>query len=99
MSKRATLLFWSCVGGVQLLGFVLDFIGCNLDDPVRLFGLILLEPGMSVIWDWVPRHVTTRGQYEGALAIAVAINLSVAALVFYVCVFLRVILQKRQKSN
>jgi len=90
MSKRAILIFWFCVGSLQLLGCVLDFLGGSLDDPVRLLGLMMLEPGVSLIWDWVPRHVTTHSEYETAIAIAIAINLSVATLVFLI----RVILQK-----
>ena len=55
---------------------------------MRLLGLMMLEPGVSLIWDWVPRHVTAHAEYEGAIAMAVAINVSVAALVFFTWVIL-----------
>jgi len=96
MSKRTIRIFWSCVGGLQLLGFVL---GGSLDDPMRILGLIMLEPGVSLIWDWVPRHVTTHAEYEGAIAMAVAINVSVAALVFFIGVIFQKTRFKLTKSS
>ena len=89
MFKRSTLTFWGIVAGIQATGILLDAVGGNLDDPVRLFGLLLLEPGVSFIWDWVPKHVDTHAQYEGAILMAVAINLSIAGAIYGVCAIVR----------
>ena len=95
MSKRSTFIFWSIVVGLQATGFLLDAVGGNLDDPVRLLGLLLLEPGLSFIWNWVPEHVHTQVQYEGAILMAVAINLSIAGAIYFVC---RVVRKLRHPS-
>ena len=89
MSKRNTFIFWSIVAGMQATGFLLDAVGGNLDDPIRLLGLLLLEPGVSFLWDWVPKHVHTHAQYEGAMLIAVAFNLSIAGAIYGVCTIVR----------
>ena len=89
MSISSTLIFWSIVAGIQATGFALDAVGGNLDDPIRLLGLLLLEPGVSFLWDWVPKHVHTHAQYEGAILIAAAINLAIAGAIYVVCTIVR----------
>lgn len=96
MSKRSTLVFLSVVTGVEVTGFILDAGGGNLDDPVRFFGLLLLEPGVSFIWDWVPKHVHTHAQYEGAILIAVAMNLTIAAAIYLSCAAVRKLRNRSQ---
>jgi hypothetical protein len=77
MKKRTALIYWSCVVGVQLAGLVMDSIGGNLDS-IRLFGLLLLGPGISYVRVTVS---TTDAQYYRMLGVAIAINLLIAGLI------------------
>jgi hypothetical protein len=62
----------------------MDFIGGNLDDPIRLIGTILLTPGLDVAWGLRDSRVVapmSAGEYISLLGIAVAINMAIAALI------------------
>jgi hypothetical protein len=86
MPKRIALIFWSCVLAIQITGATMDFLGGNLDDPIRLTGVLLLTPGLALIWGWMGRHLTTSTtplEYAAMLGIAVSINLALAGLVYF----------------
>jgi hypothetical protein len=50
MTKRAARLFWICVIAIQITGATMDWMGGNLDDPIRLLGTVLLTPGLDLSW-------------------------------------------------
>jgi hypothetical protein len=84
MTKRVAFIFWSCVIAIQITGAAMDFMGGNLDDPIRLIGTLLLTPGLDFMWGWMGRHLTTQTtptEYAAMLGIAVAINLGIAGVI------------------
>jgi hypothetical protein len=92
MTKRAALIFWTCVIAIQVTGATMDFMGGSLDDPIRLLGILFLTPGLALIWGWMGRHLTnqtTPSEYAAMLGIAVAINLGIAALIHLVFFVIR----------
>jgi hypothetical protein len=102
MTKRFTLIFWSCVIAIQLTGATMDLLGGNLDDPIRLIGILLLTPGLALIWGWMGRHLTTNttpAEYAGMLGIAVAINFAIAGLTHFFFWIIRQIRQSKVNSN
>jgi hypothetical protein len=82
MTKRAAFIFWICVIAIQITGATMDLIGGNLDDPIRLLGILLLTPGLALIWGWMGRHLPTSPVvYAAMLGVAVVINLAIAGVI------------------
>jgi hypothetical protein len=101
MTKRTIVKFWVSVVGIQLAGWTLDFIGGlmagSLDSLTRLLGLMLLFPGIAVVWEWMDKYATSLARYEALLGVAMAINMAVAGLIlFSFCWTIRI---KQRNSN
>lgn len=80
MTRRGAIILWTCAIAIQVTGLTLDFMGGSLDDPVRLVGLLVLEPGLSVVWGQAQSITTPRGYYS-LLGTAVGINLVLAGII------------------
>jgi hypothetical protein len=69
---------------IQIGGVTMDWMGGNLDDPLRLMGTVLLTPGLDLSWAWTNGQRSapmTAAEYASLLGIAVAINLAIAAMI------------------
>jgi len=81
--KRVTFVFWACVIALQIAGIALNCFGGNLNSPTRLAGMLLLSPGMWIMFPWIEPHIASNApvtQYAASLGIAVAMNFGFAGL-------------------
>jgi hypothetical protein len=87
MTKHTVVKFWVSVIGIQIAGWMLDFIGgimgSDLDNVMRLVGLMILFPGIAVVWGSMDKYATSLVRYEAMLGVAVIINITVAGVILF----------------